>query len=456
MSSTEALRRGLKLSIFSREQWGSWPTARLAFLCGAIACVAVVYPTATHAADGASPPTIEALGSLNPALPKIPDRTFNVRDFGATGDGKTLDTAAFQKALAKVKAEGGGKLIVPQGTYLILPITLCSNLDLHLEDGAVLQAPSTFTEYGLPEPETLSSQEEVAAKVKMPQPLIYGKDLHDVAISGTGTIDGAGATWWAWSERAMRAQPGRLVYPRPKMVVIEGCERLHVSGVTLRNSPMFHLVPKKVSDLVIEDVKLRAPANGPNTDAIDPGDCNNVLIRRCDIDVGDDDIVIKAGGHDILIEDCAIHHGHGISIGSETANGVHDMLVRRCTFENADNGIRIKSMKGAGGLVERIYYQDIQMKNIKDAILLDLMYVDNNRPNFKGDPNKIPKIKDVEIKNVTIENSRNAGKIRGLPESPIEGIVLRDVTISAATDFDQVNADDVKFENVTRNIKQKD
>ncbi len=240
------------------------------------------------------------------------------------------------------------------------------------------------------------------------------------------------------------------------MVVIEGCERLHVSGVTLRNSPMFHLVPKKVTDLVIEDVKLRAPANGPNTDAIDPGDCNNVLIRKCDIDVGDDDIVIKAGGHDILIEDCTIHNGHGISIGSETANGVHDMLVRRCTFENADNGIRIKSMKGAGGLVERIYYQDIKMKNVKDAILLDLMYVDNNRPNFKGDPNKIPKIKNVEIKNVTIEDSRNAGRIRGLPESPIEGIVLADVTISADNDFVQVNADDVKFENVTRNIKKKD
>ncbi len=153
---------------------------------------------------------------LQPALPKIPDRTFNVRDFGATGDGKTLDTAAFQKALAKVKAEGGGKLVVPQGTYLILPIDLCSNLDLHLEKGAVLQAPSTFTEYGLPEPETLSSQEEVAAKVKIPQPLIYGKDLHDVAISGTGTIDGAGATWWAWSERAMRAQPGRLFIRGPK------------------------------------------------------------------------------------------------------------------------------------------------------------------------------------------------------------------------------------------------
>src|SRR5262249_207835 len=146
---------------------------------------------------------------------------------------------------------------------------------------------------------------------------ISGHDLHDVAITGSGIVDGAGAMWWAWSERASRAQPGRLVYPRPKMVVIEGCQRLHISGVTLRNSPMFHLVPRKVSDLVIEDVKIRAPLNAPNTDAIDPSDCSNVLIRKCDIDVGDDDVVIKSGGHDILVEDCTIHHGHGLSIGSE-------------------------------------------------------------------------------------------------------------------------------------------
>ena len=141
-------------------------------------------------------------------------------------------------------------MVFPQGVYLTLPIALCSKLDLHLEDGAVLQAPSTFTDYGLPEPETLKDQAEVKEKVKMPPSFISGHNLHDVAISGTGAIDGAGATWWAWSERASRAQPGRLVYPRPKMVVIEGCERLHISGVTLRNSPMFHLVPRNVSDLI--------------------------------------------------------------------------------------------------------------------------------------------------------------------------------------------------------------
>ncbi len=397
--------------------------------------------------------TIDSLSHISPAMPQIPDRKFNVKDFGAMGDGKTLDTEAFRKAIAKASSDGGGQLIVPQGTYLILPIELCSQLDLHLEDGAVLQAPSTFTEYGLPEPETLKDQSEVKEKVHIPAPFISGHDLHDVAISGTGVIDGAGTKWWAWSERASRAEPGRLVYPRPKMVVINGCDRLHISGITLQNSPMFHLVPTKIKDLIIEDVKFRAPSNAPNTDALDPTNCSNMLIRKCDFDVGDDDVVIKSGGHDILIEDCDIHHGHGISIGSETANGVHDMLVRHCTMANTDNGIRIKSMRGAGGLVERIHYDDIKMNKVANAIVLDLLYVDNNRPNFRGDPNKIPKIQNIDIKNVSVENARNAGKIRGLPEQPISNVTFDNVAVAADHDFVLENTDQVDIGQINRNIK---
>jgi len=408
----------------------------------------------SQASDFTQAATIESLSQLNPASPQIPDRTFNVKDFGAVGDGKTWDTEAFSKAIAKVESEGGGKLVVPKGTYLILPIKLCNNLDLHLEDGTVLQAASTFTDYGLPEPETLEDQNEVKKKVQIPAPLISGHELHDVAISGSGAIDGAGTTWWAWSERASRAQPGRLVYPRPKMVVIDGCQRLHISGITLRNSPMFHLVPKNVSDLVIEDVKFRSPSNAPNTDALDPTNCTNVLIRNCDFDVGDDDVVIKAGGHNILIEDCNIHHGHGISIGSETAEGIHDMLVRHCTIEGADNGLRIKSMRGAGGLVERIHYDDVQMKNVANAIVLDLTYVDNNRPNYHGDPNKIPKMQYIEFSNITAENSRNAGKIKGLPDSHISNVTFHDVTVAADHDFVQENTDQVDLAQINRNIKK--
>jgi polygalacturonase len=419
-----------------------------ALICGCAASIGMV------SSARATETSIEQLAEVHPALPTIPERTFNLRNFGGVGDGKTWNTDAFNQAIARIKNEGGGRLIVPQGVFLTRPFELCSQLDLHLDEGAVIQAPTTFTDYGLPEPETLNTQDEVKAKVKAPPPLISGKDLHDVAITGAGVIDGAGANWWAWSERASRRQPGRLVYPRMKLVAINGCERLHVNGITLRNSPQFHLVPTKVTDLLIERVKVQAPFDAPNTDAIDPTSCTNVLIRDCVIDTGDDDIVIKTAGSKILIEDCRILHGHGISIGSGTTGGIRDMLVRRCTFENTDNGIRIKSMRGAGGPVERIRYSDIQMKNVKNAILLDLTYTDNNRPDFRGDPTKIPSIDDVEIADVLIDGAQNAGRFVGLPDSPIGRVTLRNVILTADKDFLQKDADAVVFENVIRTINK--
>ena len=152
------------------------------------------------------------------------------------GDGQTLNTDAFKKAIAAVEQAGGGKLVVPKGVFRTLPFVLCSSLDLHLDEGAVIQAPDSFAAYGLPDPATLKSQDEVREKVTTPAPLITGHNLHDVALTGPGTIDGNGAMWWAWSERAGRRQPGRIVYRRPHLIVINGCQRLLVADVTLTNS----------------------------------------------------------------------------------------------------------------------------------------------------------------------------------------------------------------------------
>ncbi|MBI5425147.1 MAG: right-handed parallel beta-helix repeat-containing protein [Opitutae bacterium] len=402
---------------------------------------------------------VSAVENLRPALPSIPARVFRLTDFGAVGDAKTMNTAAFARAIAAVAEAGGGRLVVPQGVFRTGPFKLCSNLDLHLEEGAVIQAPATFTEAGLPEPETLKSQAEVRAKVAVLDPLISGKKLHDVALTGPGTIDGNGAHWWKWSERAARnakaTEPNRLVYRRSHLIVIDDCERLLVADVTLKNSPMFHLVPKRVNDLTIERVKVFAPWDGcaPNTDAIDPGPGTNFLIRDCLIDTGDDDIVIKSGGTNILIENCTIKHGHGISIGSETSVGVKNMLVRNCTMEGTDNGIRIKSMRGAGGPVENIRYTGITMKDVENAIVLQLDYTDNNRPDFRGDQSKVPSIRDVLIDNVTISGSRRAGKIIGLPDSRIRGVTLRDVKLSAERDFEIKDAEPPLFERVTKDIR---
>ena len=218
---------------------------------------------------------------------------------------------------------------------------------------------------------------------------------------------------------------------------------------------MFHLVPRNITDLTIERVKVRAPwdNSAPNTDAIDPGPVTRAWIHHCDIDTGDDDIVIKSGGTDILIEDCTIKHGHGISVGSETTAGLRNMLVRHCTMEDTDNGIRIKSMRGAGGLAENLRYTDITMKNVPNAIVLQLDYVDNNRPNFRGDPTKIPAIRNIQIDHVTIEGSKSAGIIHGLPDSPITDIALRNVSITAENGFDIKAVGTLTLENVSVTLK---
>ena len=250
-----------------------------------------------------------------------------------------------------------------------------------------------------------------------------------------------------------KSQPGRVVYPRPHLVVIENCQRLLVADITLRNSPKFHLVPKRIDDLTIERVKVRAPFNAPNTDAIDPGPGTRFWIHDCDIDTGDDDIVIKSGGTDILIENNTIRHGHGISIGSETTAGVRNMLVRNCALEGTDNGIRIKSMRGAGGVVENIRYTNIRMKGVANPIVLQLDYVDNNRPDFKGDPAKVPTIRNIQIDQVTIEGARKSAVIHGIPDSRITNVVLRDVSITAEQGFDLRDADEPRRERVSVTLK---
>jgi polygalacturonase len=415
-------------------------------------------PSVVAAPEAPLPPGIDVSGAENvrPALPAIPDRTFTLADFGGVGDGQTDNTAAFKKAIAAVQQAGGGKLVVPAGIYPTLPFTLCSNLDFHLDAGAVIKAPATFTAAGLPEPETLHSQAEVRSKVKTPQPLITAENVHDLALTGPGTIDGNGAHWWAWSERAARASPGRIEYTRPNLIYITGCHRLHVADLTLTNSSRYHLLIRDVIDLTVERVKVRAPFNAPNTDAIDIGPGTNFLVRDCDIDTGDDDICVKGGGNDVLIEDCTIHHGHGISIGSGTVNGVDDMLVRHCTFDGADYGIRIKSERGLGGLVRNVRYTDVQMKNVGYAITIYSDYSDSNRPNFKGDPTLVPRYHDILIDHVTVDSARNAGRIVGLPESRITGVTLRDVKISAETDFVVKDADQPLFQQVSIKIKQPD
>src|SRR5262249_21918037 len=181
--------------------------------------------------------------------------------------------------------------------------------------------------------------------------LINGQNLTGVTISGGGTVDGAGARWWVPAQAAREKTPG-FTTPRPRLILISNSQNVRVQDVTLQNSPSFHFVPTECENVVVSNVTILAPAHSPNTDAIDPSGCKNVLITKCRIDVGDDNVAIKSGRkvsgrdfacEDIMVTDCVFLHGHGVSIGSETRSGVRDVTVKNCTFENTENGIRIKS-----------------------------------------------------------------------------------------------------------------
>ena len=367
-----------------------------------------------------------------PAQPVIPAAKFSLADFGAVGDGKADNTAAFKRALAAVAKAGGGTLTVPAGNYFTGPLDLGSALDLHLDAGATILFSPEFAAY--------------RTGPDRYRPLLLTSGAHDVVISGAGTINGSGDAWWAEARRfkaEARAKGARNdTSPRPNLVGFEKCQRVRVAGVTLTNSPKFNLVPSRCTDVTVDGIKILNPADSPNTDGIDPSVCQRVFITRCHIDTGDDNIAVKAGAkngdgvRDLLVEHCTFLHGHGCSIGSETGAGVTNMLVRDCTFDGTDIGVRFKSDRLRGGLVENVTYENLTMKNVGQAIVITSYYVGLPKPGARDMAKPITK--DTPIwRNLTIRNvtatagTKNAGLIIGLPEQPVEGIVLENVTIEA-------------------------
>jgi polygalacturonase len=365
-----------------------------------------------------------------------------------------MNTAAFAKAIEACSRAGGGSVVVPQGVFLTGPIQLKSHMALVVEKGAVIQASNKFSDFGLPDP-LPATQEALNGLRDSLRSLISGNDLTDVAIRGEGTIDGAGAPWWAKSDRAARDHGGTYV-PRPNLIVIRNCQRLQVSGVTLSNSPQFHLAPHLCTDVLIEGVRIIAPPDSPNTDAIDPSNCRNVLIRHVTTDEGDDNVALKANRdgptENVTITDCAFLHGHGVSVGSETEGGVRNVLVQRCTFENTGTAIRIKSSRDRGGIIEDVTYRDITMKNVDAAIYINLFYDDKSLAKFpqpKPVTADTPVVRNILISNVTCQNAKAAGEITALPESSATNITLENVKITAWSGFSIQDAQGLEFRNVS-------
>jgi polygalacturonase len=366
--------------------------------------------------------------------------TFNVRDYGATGDGKTLDTAAIQKAVDAASAAGGGTVLIPAGNFLTGPFTLASDIDFHLDAKAVVLIDNDMSRYPILN--------------KRYQDAITAVGAHDIQISGEGVIDGQGEVWW----QAFRDNP--MMTHRPYLIRLSGCTNLTVSGVTLRNSPMFHLALANCYDVMVKGITINAPAKAPNTDGIDPSGWN-FTIANCNIDTGDDDIAIKPGGggrspgdKNYVVKNCTFGHGHGMSIGGGSANGVDNLTVENCTFDHTDYGIRIKTLRGNGGLVQNCIYENLKMTAInKCPISIMDYYPESKAPEDPSTEKTVPvndrtpTYHNIVIRNVTALDCPNAGYICGLPEAPVDGLTFENVNIQADAGMKIYHAKNVSFSN---------
>ncbi len=391
---------------------------------------------------------------LPPTLPSIPAKTFNINDYGAKSDDATDNTKAIQSAIDAAVNAGGGKVVIPTGVYLCGPIQFGNNLELHIESGAILKM--------LPIDKYPGGTNEGTS-------FISAADLHDIAITGKGTIDGQGSPWWK------DAKSGGI--KRPRMIAFKDCERILIEQVKLMNSPMFHIAigGGKTNNVTVSGVIVRAPSSkdpvnpSHNTDACDVTG-TKILIKDCDISVGDDDYTCGGGTSDVLITHCTYGEGHGVSIGSYTSKGVKNITVENCTFTNTESGIRIKTDRDRGGIVENITYRNLTMTNVGFPILIYESYQAKDKA-FRNLENVTPEIaatypsaaitdKTPFYKNITFQNitataasGRRAGLIWGLPESAINNVILDNVNITADNPFGIFFANNVQLKNCNINTR---
>ena len=356
--------------------------------------------------------------------------------YGAKADGATKDTGAIQKAIDSCAAHGGGIVHLTPGTYLSAPIVLKSNITFEFDKGATL--------LGSPDHKDYPDQTEFQNAGR--RPLVGATNAVNVTIRGEGTIDGWGKAWWP--PKGQEEVDG----PAPKMMIFDHCRHLLIEGITIQNSPGWNLIPFASHFVVIRNVTIQAPANSPNTDAIDPFSSSDVLIDHVTADVGDDDVSIKSGepgitlpyepSRNITVKDCTFLHGHGLSIGSDVTGGVSNILFERIHFVGTNNGIRIKSNRDRGGDVHNVVFRDLDMKNVKNTINIYEYSDMETKLTAKGPVAAeeatqpvtplTPHFRDITIENLTSTAAASAGEILGLPEeAPVMGLTLRNVKIDA-------------------------
>jgi polygalacturonase len=435
--------------------------------------------------------------------PKFPDNTFRITDFGAVGDGHTKNTEAFAKAINACADAGGGKVIIPAGLWLTGPIQLKSNVNLHTETGAMILFSGEFEDYPILR-RTAGGKPEVRC-----MPPIYGENLNNIAITGAGVFDGAGDSWrpvkkikmtdsqwkkllasggvvdsqgkiWYPSKEAMegaktvaeldsrnaelKEYAAAKQYLRPVLVGLVECKNVLIDGPTFQNSGDWNIHPLLCEDIIVRNVNVRNPWYSQNGDGLDPESCKNMIIQNCRFDVGDDAICMKSGKDEygrrrgrptenVAISDCIVYHGHGgFVVGSEMSGGVKNIYVRNCVFIGTDTGIRFKSTRGRGGVVENIYIQDIFMKDIPgEAVIADLYYsgkINTADTNVPEAAEETPSFRNIYFKNIVCSGADRAMTIQGLPEMPTQKFYFENITISSKAGITCLEAKGISFKNV--------
>ncbi len=394
---------------------------------------------------------------------------FNVTEYGAVGDGATLNTAAIQQAVDACAAAGGGRVVVPGGVFVSGPVFLKSNIDFHLGAGAVLRGSADFNDFP-----TVQLSHRGYTFEKLRASLLTGHALENVSITGPGTVDGFGEEWWRAKDEKRLDLPG--VGGRPYAIVfLLGCERVLLDGVKLLNSPCWTVLPVLCENMTIRNVSIKNPWKPyHNCDGINPTSCRNVHISDCHIDTGDDGITIKtlpnwfmantternreSGLHvdygqepmpceNILIENCIVSHGHsGVAIGAEVIGGVRNVVVNNCVFEGTRSGIRIYRYPWPGGYVRDLRFNNIIMRRVEYGI--DFSSSSNRKLELGPDPETSPVFENVHFSNITMRQVSIACEMFGLPKQPTRDVSFSHMRVDADLGFHICDARDVLFDDV--------
>jgi hypothetical protein len=407
----------------------------------------------------------------------------NISDHGADPTGHIKCTAIINHLIDSLAGKGGGTLFFPSGTFLTGPIIMKSNITLYIDAGSTIAFSDDFDDYL---PMVQSRWEDV--RVKNFKSQIYAYRCENIAIRGDGHLEGQGQKWWdfmrsvnskqsvdnKWQQIFKKENEELLAknayissknnFLRPPMVTTYECKNVLIEGVSFSNPPFWTIMPAFTDNITITGITIENPGNSPNTDGIDPSSCKNVHISNCHISVGDDCIVIKSGRDEdgraansatenITITNCTMLKGHGgVVIGSEMSGGVRRIAISNCVFDGTDIGIRIKTMRGRGGVVEDILVSNVIMNNIvNEGILITLRY---QRTQPEPLSERTPSVKNVNLSGINIQGARRPIAVYGLEERDVSGIRISDISSFSRMGILLENSSGVSLHDIRMDIKE--